>query len=74
MIAKTGDHTFSMDVNYPLSPRVAMGVVNSSFDFKWVCQWLLMKYLYHNINEGSIDHQNKYYWTQWYQLQNANLY
>lgn len=38
LIAKNGDHTFSMDIHYPLSPRVAMGIVNSSFDFKWVCQ------------------------------------
>jgi len=27
-----------MDVDNPLSPRVALAIANTSFDFKWVCQ------------------------------------
>lgn len=38
LIAKTDDHEFAMDVDSPLSPRVALAIANSSFDFKWVCQ------------------------------------
>ena len=38
LLAKTEDSTYHIDINHPLSPRIAMGIVNSSFDFKWVSQ------------------------------------
>ena len=38
MLAKCSEHTFAMDVNHPLSPRVAMAVASSSFDWKWMSQ------------------------------------
>ena len=37
LLAKTEDHTFRMDVDHPLSPRIAMAIACSSFDFKWAC-------------------------------------
>lgn len=38
IIGKVGTDTFNMEINFPLSPRVAMGIVDSCFDFKWVSQ------------------------------------
>ena len=38
ILGKAGDHTFNVEINYPLSPRVAMGILNSCFDFKWISQ------------------------------------
>lgn len=38
LLGKIEDHAFNMDVNYPLSPRIALAIANSSFDFKWVSQ------------------------------------
>jgi tubby-related protein 1 len=35
---KTGDHTFTMDYSYPLSPVQAFEIVLSSFDHKWACE------------------------------------
>ena len=38
LVAKTHDDTFHINIEHPLSPRVGMAIINSSFDFKWVCQ------------------------------------
>jgi hypothetical protein len=38
VLAKAGDDVFNIDIFHPLSPRIAMAVVSSSFDFKWVSQ------------------------------------
>lgn len=38
LLTKAADNAFNFEVYYPLSPRIAMAIANSSFDFKWVCQ------------------------------------
>lgn len=38
MIGKAGEDVFNMTISFPLSPRIALGVASSSFDFKWVSQ------------------------------------
>lgn len=38
VLGKTGDHSFNVDVCFPLSLRSAMAIVNSGFDFKWISQ------------------------------------
>jgi hypothetical protein len=38
LLAKFDDNLFNLEVNHPFSPRIAMAVANSCFDFKWKCQ------------------------------------
>ena len=38
LMVKKEDNSFYVDINHPLSPRIAMAIMNSLFDFKWVCQ------------------------------------
>lgn len=40
ILAKAGEDAFNMDVLYPMSPRIALAVASSSFDWKWASQWL----------------------------------
>ena len=38
LFAKTEKNSFHMDFTYPLEPKIAMGIILSSFDWKWVCE------------------------------------
>lgn len=38
LLAKSGEDMFNMDVMFPLSPRIAMAVASTSFDWKWASQ------------------------------------
>ena len=38
VMGKTHPEVFSIEGHYPLSPRLMMGILCSSFDFKWVSQ------------------------------------
>lgn len=35
VLGKCAENTYMMEFEFPLSPRVAMAIVTSSFDFKW---------------------------------------
>lgn len=37
LFGRVGTDMFNMDVEYPLSPVQAFGIVLSSFDFKFAC-------------------------------------
>lgn len=38
VLAKAGNNEFNIDISHPLSPRIALTVATSSFDFKLVSQ------------------------------------
>lgn len=38
ILAKAGNNEFNIDIKYPLSPRIAVAVASTSFDFKLVSQ------------------------------------
>lgn len=38
VLAKAGNNEFNIDISHPLSPRIALAVATSSFDFKLVSQ------------------------------------
>ena len=37
-MGKTDPEIFCVEGHYPLSPRIIMGIVCSSFDFKWISE------------------------------------
>lgn len=38
ILGKAGTDIYNIDIMYPLSPRLALSIVSSIFDFKWVSQ------------------------------------
>jgi len=38
LFCKRAEHEFLLEIRYPLTPFIAMGIVLSSFDFKLCCQ------------------------------------
>lgn len=38
LLAKTADNAFELDISYPFTPLVAVGVAMTSFDFKLASQ------------------------------------
>lgn len=49
ILAKAGEDAFNLDVLYPMSPRIALAVASSSFDWKWASQWLYYSLIYRSI-------------------------
>ena len=35
LMAKCAENTYVMDFEFPCSPRMAMAIATTSFDFKW---------------------------------------
>ena len=38
LIGKAGQDVFNFDVMFPLSPRIALAIASTSFDWKWASQ------------------------------------
>lgn len=38
ILGKAGADTYNLDAMFPLSPRVALAIASSCFDFKWASQ------------------------------------
>lgn len=38
LVGKANNDTYNVIINHPLSLRIAMAIISSSFDFKWVSQ------------------------------------
>ena len=36
LLTKSGENLYHADIEFPLSPRLAMAIITTSFDFKWV--------------------------------------
>lgn len=47
IIAKKANNQFELDISYPFSPVVALGVAMTGFDFKLASQWRNCLYKYY---------------------------
>ena len=38
LMTKSDENIYHADIEFPLSPRLAMAIITTSFDFKWVSE------------------------------------